>query len=113
MLIKPSQSRLELDNCLFRTPAELTPIKGEAVFSYILFKGEFSAERHFLAEGLFLITAYLTRGQIGNIPTRIIGLNEKLQLALLGSLFQIPIGGGELVGGHSGRLIGILDCNKA
>ena len=91
MFVKTSQSKLELDNCLYRTPRELTPIKGEAVFRYLLFKGELGAERHFLAEGLFLIKASLTGGRIGTIPTGLIGLNGKLQFALLGSLFQFPI----------------------
>ena len=113
MLVKPSQSKLELDICLSRTPRELTPIRGEAVFKCLLLKGELGAERHFLAEGLFLITASLTGGRIGTIPTGLIGLNEKLQLALLGSLFQFPIGRGDLVGGPSRKLIGILGYNKS
>ena len=113
MLVKPSQSKLELDNCLSRTPRELTPIRGEAVFKCLLLKGELGAERHFLAEGLFLITASLTGGRIGTIPTGLIGLNEKLELALLGSLFQFPVGRGDQVGGPSGKLIGTLGSNKS
>ena len=62
MLVKLSQSKLELDNCLFRTPIELTPIKGEAGVRYLLFKGELGVEQHFLAKGWFLITASLTGG---------------------------------------------------
>ena len=91
---------------------ELTPIRGEAVFKCLLLKGELDAERHFLAEGMFLITASLTGGRIGTLPTGLIGLNEKLQLALLGSLFQFPIGRGDLVRGPLGKLIGTLGSNK-